>query len=413
MSLLRKLLYSAPLVAVLGLSASPLAAQDEHVNDFFDPFCGHPTDYFEPIHCECPDYGRTNTGWFFTYDRLKLYGSRPSEAPGGVIFEQRSEGDWLGFGTPSIPETIGGTPVFAPNMANQQLFAESANNYDGDDTPGNRFDFGYMGEDGKGIWFVARKMNNPGVRLRNAQIDRNDNGLDDLLGDPFPATFVTLNAFNFYGFEVNRVWRMPPTAKGIVLEPFVGPRYVRIRDHADRRDVFIERNLPVFDPGLANLTLTVVDRDILQDLIVTTDNNLWGGQVGLRSSWRRGRWVVSSDVRGFTFYNLRERTRIYDTEGVAEVVRGNYDAIGDLAGTTVVIDTTVLPSGQVEETDESGEFAYGGELRLETAFELTKKFAVRAGAEVIIFADGVGRGLVDTDDHFRLMGFSLGFAFNR
>ena len=108
-----------------------------------------------------------------------------------------------------------------------------------------------------------------------------------------------------------------------------------------------------------------------------------------------------------------EVTHITDTEGATQIVRGNYDAVGDLVGNTVVVAADSIPRGRVERTDESGEFAYGGELRLEAMFEITKGFGVRLGSEMIMFADGIGRGRTKVDDHFRLMGFSLGFAFNR
>ena len=66
------------------------------------------------------------------------------------------------------------------------------------------------------------------------------NGLDSLRLDnqPWGDTFATLNGLRMYGFEANKVWRLEPTARGAIIEPFVGPRYMRLRDHADRADVF-------------------------------------------------------------------------------------------------------------------------------------------------------------------------------
>ena len=72
------------------------------------------------------------------------------------------------------------------------------------------------------------KMDNPNLRVTNNNIDRNGTVLVDLQGNDIGDEFEQLNAFNVYGIEVNRVWRMEPTFHGAILEPFLGVRYNRL-----------------------------------------------------------------------------------------------------------------------------------------------------------------------------------------
>jgi hypothetical protein len=291
-----------------------------------------------------------------------------------------------------------------------ELSSQPASAVDGDWAWGNRFDIGYMAEGGDGLWVVIRKLDNPNVQLVETNVNRNGEIEADLFGDPVGPTFITLNAFNVYGIEVNRVWRSVTWGNGFVVEPFAGPRYVRIRDHSDRADYFFERPL-VPGTGPANGTLTFINDDQFRDQTVTTDNDLFGGQFGLRTQWHRGRWLVSSDLRGFVFHNFRDRDRIISEEINQQTITATYDANGVLQN--VALGDVNVSSTKDDLTDESGRFAFGGELRLESMFEITQGFALRGAAEMIVFADGIGRGFTGTSETFALLGFTFGFALNR
>ncbi len=133
--------------------------------------------------------------------------------------------------------------------------------------------------------------------------------------------------------------------------------------------------------------------------------------MGVRSHWRRGRWVFSSDIRGIVFHNFRDRSKLFRDEFTRQDLTGTYDANGALQN---IVTTELDPiSAQTTRTDESGRFVWGGELRLETMFEVTKGFALRGAADILVFADGIGRGAFRTDDNFALTGFTFGVAFNR
>jgi hypothetical protein len=120
---------------------------------------------------------------------------------------------------------------------------------------------------------------------------------------------------------------------------------------------------------------------------------------------------VSSDIRGFAFHNFRDRNQVISEQINTQTITGTYDANGVLQNITL---GDVVPTSTADEfTDESGRFAFGGELRLETMFEITKGFALRGAAEMIVFADGIGRGFTGTTESFSLLGFTFGFALNR
>ena len=151
---------------------------------------------------------------------------------------------------------------------------------------------------------------------------------------------------------------------------------------------------------------------------MTTDNDLFGGQLGIRSRWRRGRWQVSSDIRGMAFWNHQVKERITSDEEQQQNWLATYPGTPPGIG----VGPTIAPAGNgvipidfrhTQETETNNTFAYGGELNLELAFEVTRGFAVTAGAEIIAIGDGIGRGFNGVDDSLVMSGFSFGFNFNR
>lgn len=411
--LLQRFIFSAVLSisALSALSATHaqhagfLGKSDDN-SDFtglYDPFCDLDTDWFEPIYCDCPDERPLNSGWFFSYQRMNLNVSRPRNETGVDFYEplpnvQRPESEQL-----------------------QSIYSGTNTESDlrGDWAWGNRFDFGWMSEEGSGLWIVARKLDSPDERIQYTNIDINGIEFDRLDGQPWGPTFATINGLRMYGVEVNKVWRLEPTARGAVIEPFVGPRYIRLRDHADRNDVFSDAYDKLSTFRTEDLAPTFETTKLFfnyRQTIMTTDNDLFGGQFGIRSKWRRGRWQVSSDVRGMMFWNHQVKERITTDE------RQQQDWIANFPGTGIVPIATITPAGngivpvdyrQSVTTEANNTFAYGGELNLELAFEVTQGFAITAGAEVIAIGDGIGRGFRSVDDSLVMSGFSMGFNFNR
>ncbi len=357
------------------LVANPVVAEVVHENHLFPEFCPEDLNFrwFEPIYCDCGDERPlARTGFFFDYERLKASVSRAKEADGSAF------GDW---------------------------------------TTGNIFDFGYMREadhhgQASGWLMSALKMNNPNIRTFNSNLDFEGDELDDPLTNiAIGETFETLNAFNVYGFEINRVWRMEPTFHGAILEPFLGVRYVRIRDHWDFR-----RYAPVLVPEFslpdAGATVGFLESTTYTQNETFTDNDLYGGQVGLRAFKQRGRWRIGTEVRGFTFHNFAERTIRFTIEDNQRVNFATYSADGFLNDTAPEATNTEITKNEINVIDNR--FVWGGELRLDLGFDITKKFSIELGGVFMAFADGVGRGDEEHEGQsFVTGGATLGFAINR
>lgn len=365
----------------------------------YDPFCDLDTCWFEPIHCECPDRPM-NSGWFFGYSRMHLRVSRPRDQ-GALTYRPALRGNTSA--TPFL-----GDPIESIYQAND------AADYGGDWGWGNRFDFGWVSEEGSGIWFVARKLDSPNETVTFDNIDLNNDSSLRPDTENFGPTFATLNSLEMYGFEGNKIWRLEPGPQGTVMEPFVGLRYVRLTDNADRTDVFTNANDLQFPTGGQTPGVTLREDAFFnyRESLITTDNDLFGGQLGMRSRWRRGRWQITSDIRGLMFWNHQVKETIANNETQSQGFIATYDAVGDLAG----IANPVAPLQLTDQDhiyDENNTFVYGGEVNIQAAFEVTQGLAITFGGEIIAFGDGVGRGPTGVDDSLVLTGFNVGFTVNR
>ena len=233
--------------------------------------------WFEPIYCDCTEESPYSTGAFFSFQQLFVSATRSDEAPGRTDF--------------------------------------------GDSTNGSRYDFGYMYE--RTGWFASiLKINNPGVRLIDGNVDRNAVEVLDLAGNAIGETFETLNGFNVYGAELNHVWRMEPTYRGVLLEPFLGLRYIRFRDHFDTAtyDLF---TAAIPGSGPPNTVVSFSDVDFYTIEETTTDNDMFGGQFGMRVGRRRGRWLLNVDMRGFTFHNFVTRSSVTTVDSNEQIIAGD------------------------------------------------------------------------------------------
>ena len=370
--------------------------------NLYDPFCDLDTCWFEPIDCDCADERSLNSGWFFRYSRTALRVSRPRNV-GQVSYDPTPE-----LGTPDDNDLI-----FSTFEVNEP------SDYDGDLALGNRFDFGWVSDEGTGLWFIARKLDNPDEVVTFSNVDSNGDASTRPDEEPFGPTFITANGLQMWGFEGNKTWRLTPTPRGTVMEPFVGLRYVRLRDLADRNDVFNnfeDLNFPTFlPPGAVPGELELV-RTIFfnyRQSIITTDNDLFGGQFGMRSRWRRGRWQVTSDLRGLMFWNHQVRETIEINEEQAENFQSTFSPAGVLQTVAETPASLLQDTTQTQTFETANTFVYGGELNLGLDFEVTQGFALNFGAEILAFADGVGRGNEGHDDSLVMAGFSLGFSLNR
>ena len=220
----------------------------------FDPFVDH--DYFEPdlqffAPAEVDTYGGApdpNTGWYFKYDRMYTNVTRPRDV---------------------------------------------TTHYQGDFTWGNRYDIGYMTEDGHGWLFSAIHVDGPNL--------------------------LALNEADYSSVEFNKVWRLDELHNGSYVEPFIGVRYTKFID-------FLDQISPV-------------------------ENNIVGGQLGIRWFKQKGRWILSAEGR-----------------------------------------LTPAVNFQFFQDEDQNEFAMQGEIRVGAKYEITRDVGVGFGWQLNQFGQGIARG---------------------
>ena len=99
-------------------------------------------------------------------------------------------------------------------------------------------------------------------------------------------------------------------------------------DYSNQSDVFIEDALFPVAVAIGPQTITEFDSTRILDLRTTTDNDLVGGQIGMRAVWRNQRWSLRTDVRGFGFSNFADQETIRTVEGAQQPSVATYDAMG-------------------------------------------------------------------------------------
>lgn len=406
------------LTAGIANVADSARAEIVHENHLFPNFCPEDLDFnwFKPIYCDAADKRpAANLGYFFEYQRLSTSVSRPKQR--SVVIPT------------NIPDHI------APTQVKVQIGGDQYSDW----TNGNLFDFGYMRKSSRhgtaSGWLVSvMKIDNPRHRLINPNIALDGTTINDVAGNPIGETFVTENAFNIYGIDVNRVWRMEPTFKGAIIEPFIGLRYTRIRDHFD----FLVYNreptedfppfvpIPILDGG--SRARSLYDQYYLSNAY--TDNDLFGGQLGMRVQKRRGRWRLGTEIKGFALNNFSQSTAIVATQSTEQVQIATYEP---LTGARTEIQNQGDPIIEVEPrgvvTKTANRFTWGGELRLNAGFDITEKFSIEVGGHFMAFAGGIGRGQgyhrlnrpeeevpkhgANEGGPFSTAGATLGFSINR
>jgi hypothetical protein len=378
------------------------SVQLERWSPFTEPdHFGPDLQFFAPF--DASDYGGgdpANIGFFFDYTRLYWNVKRPSQRPiNRVGFEQdfaiSLNGDLHQLGDLGLLGFTGDRPT----------------GYDGDFTWGNRYDFGYMTEDDHGWYASHTHVAGPGESLQLVQERINRINEDDIPPDSDPilqdrnpraySLFSSINSARYSNIELNKVWRKKEFHLGGVLEPFVGARYMVFKDFyrqdgygrfALDPDNFPDTNFPTPD-GPAEILV----RDF-----ATFENNMFGGHLGFRHFYEKGHWRIQSEVRMFACHNFQYLAR------TQEQVVTNY---GDINGTDVIYEI----KNKARAFDRSDEFVWGGEVRCEASYALTRDIGFRFGLTVFDMADGIGRGndIRDNTEGVVMAGFNFGFEVNR
>ncbi|TWT73144.1 hypothetical protein [Allorhodopirellula solitaria] len=414
----RKLTTKLTMLLVLVTGGVSASAQD-HNHQLADPFAFDPDfQWFEPVYdadiLDMKPKKRAHTGWFATYDRLHLYGSRPDNP------EDTGDGNRLDYGG------------------------------------GHRYDVGYMRPDAdSGMLFTY--LENDVTEIDSLYVDRlNRINVNDFQGDPnypdpnrfgldvfrdtdgnvigysrrFYSVGLTLNSMQMRSYELSKTWRMEPYHYGGILEPMLGARFIQAEDQASLRTygyTFDDPNLALIGIGTSpyvsiipnppGTDATPLDR--LNTYSVQIRNDIYALQAGFRYFKFQNRWRYSAEFRGFTgvssqAYSSRrtEATTVYDS----------FDE-----GAEVVLDTTTTSTTQF---DSNSEFVIGFDARAELGYQLTKMINVRCGLQVVDIASGVWRsshnlaeqtgGLVTPsvetgrqDQSYLAFGYTFGIELNR
>lgn len=390
----RKLTASL-LTALMMLGGAASVHAQEHVPPA-DPFAFDPDfRWFEPVYdmdlMDMKPSKRASTGWFATYDRLNLYGSRPeTEDPNAS--ETRLDSGWghryqVGY---MVPREDNGWMFTYTDMGVGEFFTvrrERLNRYNGDQV---------VGGSGGGS---AVDPNNFGEIVPAA--DQNNQGF----GYRFYDIADTENVFSYDSYELNKIWRLEPYHYGGILEPMVGFRWIRLKD----TNAFQEYDSPLDFDEIPFTAFGASERLITNTAI--TEQEMVTAQVGFRYFKFHDRFTYSTDFRVFTggSFQTSKATRateitIYDEDTVT---------IGDPP--LIIINRETEP-----EYLRNEEYMVGFDVRGEVSYQLTKMISVRGGFQLIDLATGVWRGggsnLVpegDQDQDLQMVGGTFGITLNR
>ena len=373
MSLIRPFAWLAAVLALLGTTSSALAQQHQ---PFIDPGYFNPDfQFFAPAEVSAYSGGEpANIGFYLDYDRMFLNITRPE----------------------------GEASLFSP--------------FQGDFTWGNRYELGYMTEENTGWQMVAWNISGPGKNIRQFQerldrINTDDDPPDDpdpILQDRNPRWYIltdSLNTAKFGSVELNKTWRRKEFHNGSIFEPLVGLRYMNFLDKYRRENYtrYDETGPIPGPPGQPDPTDPNVEgeyEELRQDL-AKFENAMFGGQLGFRYFGQRGHWMLSAEVRAFAMQNYQT---LYNTVLVTQT---RYSGLGG--------DPELELNTRSDTITGAEEFVFGGEVRAEASYELTRDINLRFGAMFMDLAKGIGRGneVRFNQQDVQMAGVTFGFTVNR
>jgi len=391
-------------VALAGAAAclASIAGQEpcyaqQHTSPFQDPFAFDPDfNWFEPIYQadfeDMKPKKRANRGWFASFDRMYLYGSRPEQGPGSTKLDSGWGNRYdLGFMT---DEDNGWQMTYMDvNGPNQYDSFERLRLNQRNLIQSTTLPLPTGGGGGTPIFniFPQETTNNPGFNTRFVDVADSENVVD------------------FDSFELNKTWRLEPYHYGGMLEPLVGFRYMKYTDTF--QDMNYQTGL-VSDPaGIGLVPLNFGERVTTQTSI--TENDMVGGQIGFRYFKFQDRFRYSAELRVFTMANFQSNTNatVQDTTVYAATSPATPITLGQLPLAHYREKTPNL-YGRNEE------FVFGFDVRSEVSYTLTKMIELRGGFQLIDIAQGLWRGnLTDPnvlrDQQALMVGATFGIALNR
>jgi hypothetical protein len=238
--------------------------------------------------------------------------------------------------------------------------SQPENSVDGDFTWGNRLEAGFMDDSDRGWGFVAWHIDGPNE-------DRTFSGDEGPAPTRFDGTnlvFIdTVNRAKYASVELNRYFERHYLHNHAVLEPFVGLRFTQFKDLFTRTGDYL-----LFDTDVDG----TLDTDLLIRSKGTIENNMLGAVFGTRIVKDVGHWQFNTELRGFVMQNwqlVNARTTSSSTSDVGSLI--------------------LPPPVYLDGSDQAT--VYGGELKMNVAYKLTRDISFDVGFALINYGIGVGR----------------------
>jgi hypothetical protein len=196
---------------------------------------------------------------------------------------------------------------------------------------------------------------------------------------------------------------------GTIFEPLAGYRYMNVRDYWQR--MFMQE---LVVPPFGN-NVEFFFKDKFNSIF---ENDMHGGQLGARFFRQRGHWMLSTEIRFFAMANfqklrLTRQQSLLPSDTIPPGTNLN-DIIGPLP-----LNLTLPAEGGDENTvmtnQHATQFCWGGELRVEASYELTRDINLRVGGVFLDLGQGIGRGnlLRLNNQDIQMAGVTFGFTVNR
>ncbi len=387
MSVLKLTIGCLAVLAITSGIRNASAHDGEHM-PFADPFAFEPDfRWFEPVTsmdlADMRPSKRASIGWYGGADLMQLWVNRPQS---------------------------------------------STTYYNLDSTWGSRLDFGFMNEERHGWQATYSQFGSPGAsrvvaleRLNRLnpedlagqaddddgfidprgqllpEADRNTPGFSERLYFPGESQ----NQISMRSFELNKAFRMEPYHYGGMLEPLIGVRYMRVRDH------YFRSTYRSTDSISYPLIVTPEDDEVIEQFTTefsTANNYMVGGQLGFRYFKFYDRFMLSTDFRAFSMHNFQSN---FDSTVVETTV---YDDLG------LESEVEQFERARLGTIDRRGDrFVYGFDTRVELAYTVTRNFNIRGGVQHFTLARGLWRGrLSDSNDQaLHAIGYTFGITINR
>jgi hypothetical protein len=201
---------------------------------------------------------------------------------------------------------------------------------------------------------------------------------------------LTRNSVETSGVELMKMYRLRPLHNESIVEFAVGARYMEVNED------FTVNAQGGFGNAFTTLGSAPNNNNVIAPLRVQSfwdnriDNNIVGPQLAARWYSRRGAWnfiVEGRFLAGFNFQNVEQRGQL-----AGNIPSGIVNAGNPAAPNFVPLVNAPLAFNNVNfnHYERFEEFTPIGELRVETAYQITKSIALKGGFTGM-YQNGIGR----------------------